>query len=291
MKNAKKTRNRKKKKEKQEDLTMFSAAIYPEEQKAVDLNTDFLFEELKKRRPDKTKIKELISTPEQCRIPPPHTPKYLKTPLSANTSNQKLIINDPNITTRAISSRTTNTRDSIQMLSVSCFGSPNVVQFQMRPRSIPNTKRAKTAYSSRRRNDFDKKQNNGLKCRSVPQKTYLNHETDEKTYSWKYMGDANDSLGTFTARIPYSANTETATRAQSAINSVRRIKVKEKKKVVHPRDLYTLSINQENEYVKTRNYQLDYDTEIDENAIAGEDIQTFLVVDDKLVPLKASILQ
>ena len=302
MKKTKKTKNVQVKSMKQPDLTMFKEAIYPEDEKTEIMNTEFLFEELKKRRPDKPKIKELIAQPEQCRIPPPHTPKYLQSPKSKTTCpnspakenlemTSRTSHDNLHTSTQAISSRSIDSNDSVKMLSVTCFGSPNVVQFQMIPRRIPDLRRVRTPHSARRGIQQNQSQSQ-TKSRSYskPMK-HKSQPIDQPTYSWKYLGEANQNLGTFTAKIPLGSDTATASRAQSAINGVRKVHIEKRKPVVHPRDLFALSINNEDDYVKKRTYNMDYDTQIDDNVIAGEDVQTFLSIDDKLIPLKASILR
>ena len=281
------------------DMSMFKAAIYPEVEKEENINTDFLFEELKKRRPDPPKIKELVTTPEQCRLPPAHTPKYLITPKSRSVANSP---NKENInlsstfshfdasggSTRAVTSGDLESSESSKLLTVTCFGSPNVALYKMQPRNIPDIKtprynRYLTDEQTQNLYQFNTKSN------WKPRKKFQD-DKKSKSYSWKYYGDTNQTLGAFTARIPMNSDPNTKTRAQSAINGVRRVHVEKKKRVVHPRDLYALSIKQEEDYVRKRTYSMDYDTQIADSVIAAEDVQTFLAIDDKLIPLKASIL-
>ena len=284
------------------DMSMFQAAIYPEEEKIQNLNTDFLFEELKKRRPDKPKIKELVTTPEQCRLPPPHTPKYLISPkkdqksltISPNKENMNLstfsYLDETRETTKSVTSRDLESMESPKLLTVTCFGSPNVSLYKMNPRNIPDIKAPRYNRYLNEEQTQNLYQYN-IKSNWKPRKRFQERNDKSKSYSWKYYGDTNQNLGAFTARIPMKSDPSTATRAQSAINGVRKVHVEQKKRVVHPRDLYALSIKQEDDYVRKRTYSMDYDTQIADNVIAAEDVQTFLQIDDKLIPLKASILQ
>lgn len=269
------------------DLSEISDALYPREEKKETINAEFLIEELKKRRPFIPVVKEQISKPDPLPDPPHHTPLYPQ--LSEQEKNDfrvnresKTFNDDVSLmSTRAVTTR--STQDDTKAFHITCIGSPNVVPYQMKQRNVPEMRqsRSKTTMSV------------------VPRKISSAHaQTARRSgpmYSWKYCGETNDTLGVYTARVPLKSDPKRVAEAQSRIDNIRKVDVerkKKKKKVVKSRDLFAMSINQKDGFVSNeRNYVLDYENDVCDDAIANSDVQTFLVCEDKMIPLKVSILK
>jgi hypothetical protein len=259
------------------DFTMFEEAIFSKEKKKEKINADFLIEELKKRRPHIPVVKKIITPPESHPERPQHTPLYPRLSQEEKDNyyskfSSRTDDHDPQLSTRAITSR--STLEDTKTFYVVCVCSPNVVPYQMKQSTIPKIRksRGKTSISN------------------VPRKSRSLHTRNSSgtttMYSWKYCGEANDTLGVYTARLPLKSDPQRIAEAQSRIDTVRKVKVeKRKKKAVKPRDLFAMSIQTKD------NYNIDYDNDIPEEALANDDVQTFLVCEDKTIPLKVSILK